>query len=152
MHGDLPELVVTDSFSEEVETIAEWLADAELSRACLVARTHKLAEAYEAALEDRGISTRKVQRSKADDSSKPGLRVATMHRVKGLEYDRMVIAGVSKEDMPLRSHVGRSRDKAVQRETELMERSLLYVAITRARRAALITAHGEASEWLPKVT
>jgi len=39
-------------------------------------------------------------------------------------------------------------DAAVQREAELMERALLYVAITRARRAALVTAHGTVSGWL----
>ncbi len=71
-----------------------------------------------------------------------------MHRVKGLEYDRMVIAGVSEDAMPLRHRLERSRDKAIRREEELMERALLYVAITRARRAALVTAHGKVSPWV----
>ena len=78
------------------------------------------------------------------------MRLATMHRVKGLEFDRMVVAGVSQKYMPLASQVERSEDSAVRRETELMERALLYVAVTRARRAALLTAHGEASGWLGK--
>ncbi len=29
-----------------------------------------------------------------------------------------------------------------------MERALLYVAITRAREAVLITAHGKVSDWI----
>ncbi len=29
----------------------------------------------------------------SDDPGKPGLRTATMHRVKGLEFDAMIIAG-----------------------------------------------------------
>ena len=150
MHGDVPELIVKPTFEEEVAAIAEWLGDGDLSRACLVARTNQLVDRYAEALAARGIEIRKVQRSAADDASKPGMRVATMHRVKGLEYDRMVIAGVTDKVMPLKSHVNRSGDAAVQREAELMERALLYVAITRARRAALVTAHGTVSAWVSR--
>ncbi len=148
MHGDYPEVRVRETFADEVEAIAEWLTGAQLSRACLVARTNRLVTRYAEALQDRGIATRKVRRSQPDDLEKPGLRVATMHRVKGIEYDRMIIAGVSEDSMPLRNRVERSRDKAVRREEELMERALLYVAITRAREAALITAHGKVSGWI----
>ncbi len=148
MYGEVPEIQVRQSFAEEVEAIAEWLTGAELSRSCLVARTNRLVTRYAEALEDRGIATRKVRRSQPDDPAKPGLRVATMHRVKGLEYDRMVIAGVSEDSMPLKTRVERSADQAVRREEELMERALLYVAITRARSAALITAHGKVSGWI----
>ncbi len=149
MHGAVPALQVRNTFAEEVETIADWLAGVELSRACLVARTNKLVERYAEQLEDRGIPTRRVQPNAADDPNKPGLRVATMHRVKGLEYDRMVIAGMNDEFMPLKAQIGRSEDVAVRQEDELMERALLYVALTRARQAALITAHGKLSDWIP---
>ena len=52
-------------------------------------------------------------------------------------------------NMPLESIVNRSSDKAVKRDAEIMERALLYVAITRARKAVLLTAHGLTSGWLP---
>ena len=150
MHGDMPELHVGDTFKDEVEAIAAWLTGAELTRCCLVARTNKLVARYSDALEDRGIQTRKVQPHVADHHGKPGLRVATMHRVKGLEYDRMIIAGMTKKAMPLEYQLNRTEDKSVRREAELMERALLYVAITRARCAVMLTAHGEVSGWLPK--
>ncbi len=148
MHGEVPEIQVRETFADEVETIAQWLTGTELSHACLVARTNRLVTRYAEALEDRGVATRRVRRSEPDNPAKPGLRVATMHRVKGLEYDQMIIAGVSEDSMPLRGRVDRSGDKAVRREAELMERALLYVAITRAREAALITAHGKVSGWV----
>ena len=148
MHGDVPELQVHPTFDDEVEAIARWLTGVELPDACLVARTNQLVERYANALEDRGIPTWKVRRSVADDPSKPGLRVATMHRVKGLEFDRILIAGVTEEAMPLKARIERSGDQAMRREAELMERALLYVALTRARKAALITAHGKLSGWV----
>lgn len=148
MHGTPPELRVCKTFEDEVETIAEWLTGVDLSRCCLVARTNKLVDQYAAALQDHAIAVRKLQPDTADDHDKPGLRVATMHRVKGLEYDRMVLAGMSDKAMPLATLVRQSTDPAVRRETEIMERALLYVAITRARQAALVTAHGKVSRWL----
>lgn len=148
IHGEVPEIQLRETFADEVEAIAQWLTGFELSHACLVARTNRLVTRYAEALEDRGIVTRKVRRSEPDDFEKPGLRVATMHRVKGLEYDRMVIAGVNEDSMPLRQRVERSGDKAIRREAELMERALLYVAMTRAREAVLMTAHGKVSGWI----
>lgn len=151
--GEPPEIQVCETFSDEVETIADWLtglkiSGAKISKACLVARTNQWVERYAEALEDRGFETRRVQRSEADDLNKPGLRVATMHRVKGLEYDTMVIAGVTDDMMPLKAKITRSRDEVVCREARLMERALLYVALTRARKSALMTAHGKVSPWL----
>ena len=150
MHGEVPELRVGDTFEDEAEAIAEWLTGVELRRCCLVARTHKLVARYSDALQDRGIETQKIQASAADDHSKPGLRVATMHRVKGLEYDRIILAGLTDKAMPFEDQIERTKDKSVQREAELMERALLYVAITRARRAVLVTAHGTVSGWIPE--
>jgi superfamily I DNA/RNA helicase len=148
MHGEVPELRVAETFDDEVEEIAQWLTGADLTRCCLVARTNKMVDRYAEGLQDKGIETVRVQPNKLDDPNRPGLRVATMHRVKGLEYDRMIIAGATDKAIPLKSRIQRSADKAVKREAELMERALLYVSITRARRSALVTAHGQVSPWL----
>lgn len=71
-----------------------------------------------------------------------------MHRVKGLEFDRMIIAGVNDDLMSWRKAVERSSDASVKREAEEMERALFYVAVTRAKRAALITSAGKPSRLL----
>ncbi len=147
-HGAVPQTLELPTFDDEVEAIAQWLTDRETTHACLVARTNALADRYAEALEDRGVPTLRLGRDTSDDADKPGLRVATMHRVKGLEYDHMIVAGLSDDNMPWRTRVRYSKDRAIQRETELMERALLYVALTRARKSALVTAHGRISEWV----
>lgn len=119
-----------------------------LEKTCLVARTNDLRDQYEAALKKKGLPTYSIKRSAAEDLSVSGLRVATMHRVKGLEFDRMILAGMSESNMPWSVAVGRSEDDAVRAEAEKMERALLYVAITRAKREVLITAHGKVSKWI----
>lgn len=71
-----------------------------------------------------------------------------MHRVKGLKFDRIAIAGASAQNMPWRSDIERSEYVAVREDAEIQERALVYMALTRARKAALITAHGAVSEWV----
>lgn len=72
--------------------------------------------------------------------------MATMHRVKGLEFDRVIIAGVNDGIVPLEGYV--SSDPVVRREFDIQERSLLYVAATRARKEVLVTSFGTPSRFL----
>ena len=71
-----------------------------------------------------------------------------MHRVKGLEYERVIAAGVKDGVVPLSSGDLKSPDSAVRAEGEKRERALFYVALTRAKRDVLITSHGKPSPWL----
>ena len=78
-----------------------------------------------------------------------GIHVGTMHRFKGLEYQRMIIAGVSDGLVP-RQLISRYRDtdpKRYQRERQ-RDRSLLFVAATRARDELAVSWHGTPSPFL----
>jgi superfamily I DNA/RNA helicase len=71
-----------------------------------------------------------------------------MHRVKGLEFDRVIVAGATAELLPLASALARASDAAAREDIEHQDRALFYVALTRARREVLITSHGKPSAWL----
>ena len=148
VHGERPRIASCATFPEEVSVIKEFIEAGDAAHTCLVARTNGLLEQYEAALGEAGIVTYRLKRSEAEDRDKPGLRLATMHRVKGLEFDRLIVAGVNDGVVPLSVGELRSQDGAVRSEAEKRERALFYVAVTRARREALITSHGKASPWL----
>ena len=78
-----------------------------------------------------------------------GIHVGTMHRFKGLEYQRMIIAGVSDGLVP-RQLISRYRDpdpERYQRERQ-RDRSLLFVAATRARDELAVSWHGTPSPFL----
>ncbi len=60
---------------------------------CLVTRTNQEADEYASWLIGTGASVHQLSRETADDQETSGIRVATMHRVKGLEFDAMIIAG-----------------------------------------------------------
>lgn len=142
LHGVSPTIQGTAGFAEEVTAIADFVAQGEPERTCLVARTNRLVGAYQAALRERGLATYQLPRDKPEDRSKSGLRCATMHRVKGLEFDRIIVAGASSGNLPLASPFAGTVDPAVRDDLERQERALLYVALTRARSEALITYHG----------
>ena len=149
MHGPPPTIRTCASFAKEVAAIAEFVRAVEdPCQTCLVTRTHKDLDQYDAALRELGIESYRIRRSQADDRSKPGLRLATMHRVKGLEFDRMIISGVNEGTVPLLVGDVESDDRGVREEAELRERSLFYVASTRARRALLITSGARPSPWI----
>lgn len=153
LHGDPPTIRHFDSFGEEVEDIRSLLSDIEqqgmpLRRMCLVARTKKDRDRYSGALEAKDVPVLALEAETEDDREVEGLRVATMHRVKGLEFEHMIIAGMSARNMPASWLLSEAPDDAARERIEIMERSLLYVATTRARRQVYITAYGMPSKYL----
>ena len=90
-------------------------------------------------------------RAYADDAGAEadydGLRVATMHRVKGLEFQYVFVAAVNNRIVPLSSAINRT-DAVSEAETMTSEKCLLYVALTRAQKGAYITSYGKQSEFV----
>jgi superfamily I DNA/RNA helicase len=151
--GVVPKIKQTSSFQNEIDFIIQYLNDIEkegasVSEICLVARTHDLLNQYESALKSKGIDTYFIRRSEAEDRKKKGIRLATMHRVKGLEFDRMIIAGVNDGVVPLTGEWMKTRDAVIQKDLEMHERALLYVSVTRAKKEVVITSFGKVSPFL----
>jgi superfamily I DNA/RNA helicase len=72
-----------------------------------------------------------------------------MHRVKGLEFDVMIIAGVNEGIIPLiYPDLDAEGNEFAVEEHETKERSLLYVAATRAKKDVLITSSGQPSRLI----
>jgi superfamily I DNA/RNA helicase len=153
LHGAFPDVKKVPTFEEEVEVIAERIRQLEqegtpLSSVCVVARTQGLLEQYESALKTYGISCIRIQHHVSDDLSQPGLRTATMHRVKGLEFDAMIIVGVNDGVVPLTAAAREIDSDYARMEFEVKERGLLYVAATRAKHHVVITGNGEPSPFI----
>lgn len=151
-HGEAPVVDIYDTYGEEAAALVKHIqekieAGLEPMEICVVARTNKMLSDYASALGDAGIRTYEIKRSKTDDRHMPGVRLATMHRVKGLEFTCVFIVGMTKAAMPLKSAL-RNDDPISNEETIASERCLLYVALTRAKKAAYISAYGQASEFI----
>jgi superfamily I DNA/RNA helicase len=78
------------------------------------------------------------------------VHIGTMHRFKGLEYQRMILAGVADGVLPSsRILAFKTTDPARYRDEMKQARSLLFVAATRARDTLVISWNGKASRFLP---
>ncbi|MGW4814095.1 UvrD-helicase domain-containing protein [Kitasatospora cineracea] len=79
------------------------------------------------------------------------VHVGTMHRFKGLEYQRLAIVAASEGIIPRTHAIDRFRteDPSRYEREQRKARSLLFVATTRARDALTISWHGKPSPYLP---
>jgi superfamily I DNA/RNA helicase len=80
----------------------------------------------------------------ADDDG-PGVRLAAMHRIRGLEFTHVLVAGANAGDLPpFPVETADSYDL-------LQERCLLHLAATRARDTLTITGNGRLSPLLTEL-
>ncbi len=142
-HGPVPELASSSSRAEErlvIEAVLERLkADGiPMRNVCLVTRTNAEADEYAQWLHSTGRETLKLDRGTTDDQDKAGARVATMHRVKGLEFDAVILAGYRTPEHYATVH-GEEEDAGVMLDNLTSERCLLHVAATRAKKFLLVS-------------
>ena len=152
-HGPAPQVLSFDSREEQAAFIARWLgALAEkgesLRNTCLVARTRTERNRLRQAMEDAGVPAVVLGKNLPDDAGGDAVRLATMHRVKGLEFDRVIMASVNKGLVPLPQAIRDPADDSAREWAETEERALVYVAATRARKELLVLAHGTASPYV----
>lgn len=138
MHGDPPEVHVHSSFEAEINTITAWVAQGNENRTCLVARTKALRDRYREALQENGVQSYLLKRCAAEDLSAKGLRIATMHRVKGLEFDRVIIPNLSPIFFACTRNANSPSIPNTEQSSERKDIMLLYVSMTRARKNTLL--------------
>ncbi len=121
----------------------------DLRDVCVVARTIRHRDAAKAAIDSAGIRAVAIEAS-GDDRESQGVRVATMHRVKGLEFERVVVVSANSGVLPLNLALRGATDDTLLEETEIQERALLYVAASRAKQELLVLSHGTPSPFIAK--
>ncbi|PKN58790.1 MAG: hypothetical protein CVU56_03760 [Deltaproteobacteria bacterium HGW-Deltaproteobacteria-14] len=128
-----------------VVVLGDWLARYPAEALCVAARTGALVRRYRDLLEQRGVATVTITQ---EEPAGPGVRVATMHRLKGLEFSCVLLAAMHESAVTFVGDANADGDVATQEERELSERALLYVAATRARDELVLTAVGATIPWL----
>lgn len=132
--GPEPRLIDTPTITAELDTVAEilrgWLADGVIPETVAVlVHDRRQRDRIASGLGERGIAVRPVDRERPG-SGRP--LVMTMHRAKGTEFSKLVLVGVGAVTDADRARLAALDDSDIA-DSELRERSLLYVAATRAR-------------------
>lgn len=151
MHGPSPIVRGFESAKEEqafvAATVQQWLDDGmDASEIGIAVRSNRLGDDFDKALRAAQVSTRLLAKS---TSRTDAVSIGTMHRMKGLEFRALAVVGVSAKYVPLGAAVASEEDDPQKHASDLLrERSLLFVACTRAREQLAVTWHGEPSQFL----
>ncbi|GAA3129403.1 ATP-dependent helicase [Planomonospora alba] len=136
-HGPHPVVRAYDSPEDELNGlaahVARWISEGvPPGEIAVAARTADLVRGARAALKDTGV------------------RVTTLHGMKGLEFRRVAVIGVADGIVPAPDSLTPAGEDLTARAHDLQrERGLLYVACTRARELLYVSHSGRASPFLP---
>ena len=150
VHGDYPIHEQVSDASAQADLIQKIVEKDEFPRGniCIVARTNAELSDIENLLIDRGVATRLIKPSEETDTDQQDcINLATVHRVKGLEFDQVILASANEGLIPLSYALDGKADQVSLRQAENEERSLVYVALTRARKSAIIISYGNTSSF-----
>ena len=127
-----------------VAQVEEWLSQGvEADSVGVAARTRSLAGEVTERLRDADIDSGSLTHG-------PGVRVGTMHGMKGLEFRCVAVVGVDADLVPYAEQVAdRAEDPVAHGHDLQRERNLLFVSCTRARDALYVSHSGEPSPFLP---
>ena len=151
--GPVPQLLPCATLTEEVDRAADlirtWVTETDAPETIAVlVREQRQRDRLVSGLAERGVTVRAVDR----EHIKPGQPVAmTMHRAKGTEFSKVLLFGIDQGAIP---RPLRDEQYAEDAWTDalLRERSLLYVAATRARDELALSWSGDPSQLLPSAS
>ncbi|MER7845136.1 UvrD-helicase domain-containing protein [Kitasatospora sp. NPDC096077] len=152
LHGAHPELHGHADKAEEIRAliarIEEWTSSGVSAEDIGIAvRTVQLGRDIAHSLEQAGL-----QACLLGNPPSPGVRIGTMHRMKGLEFRCVAVPGVADGTVPMRNAITPvETDPQLHQEDLDGELSLLFVACTRAREALSVSWHGTPSSFLSPV-
>ncbi len=130
-HGPKPELMNVDGLEEAAERAAQFIQQWKATEGessplsiCVIVSSEKNRDALSNRLQIAGLRCVAITSQSNHADARDVVHMATMHRAKGLEFDCVVVVAP-------KSYLGMPEDTETQRK-------LLYVALTRAKRGALL--------------
>lgn len=147
--GPIPQLIDAQNDGEQLthiaELVQEWLEQGVApGTIAILARSNSRAKHVQEVLVQQGVPIEHLTSAK---STMKRPVVLTMHTAKGMEFSRVVLFDISEGSVPMPWAL---KDIAPDELPDVMlrERSLLYVAASRARDELVVTWKGERSELL----
>ena len=155
LSGPPPRLIAATSATDELESVAtvlkSWMSEngAESDTFAVLVRDRATRDRIARGLASRGVKVQVIEGADKPVDGKP--QVLTMHRAKGLEFRRVILAGISKAALSTAVSSAETLTDE-QRNADERQRMLLYVAATRARDELVVTWTGAPSDLLPQDT
>jgi len=152
LHGPEPVLRGCRDRNEERSALGEWVrvwleAGVAPSSVAVAARNQWVVRHVTKELQARGIPTAPLDAP----GDRSGVRVGTMHKLKGQEFRCVALVGISDPLLPPKAAIDSAEgDPVALEQVHQHERNLLFVACTRARDALYVSYVGAPSRLLPQ--
>ncbi len=151
-HGDKPEYQIFKTKEEETDYLVETIRQAQqggidLSEIVLASRTKEGCKEVKTALHYCKIPFCEISTTNLE---KQGVRITTFHNLKGLEFKVVILCDTNNRSCPFLPYGYNNWSEEEQKNHIKSERSLLYVAITRAIHKVVISGTGIKAELLSK--
>ena len=118
---------------------------------CIAAPSMGLMKELQTRLHTDGTAY-KVLKGINKQGAQEGISLCTLHSMKGLEFKVVILTGVNERNIPSKgtdTYPFTGMDVIEKKEYLSAKRSLLYVAITRARQLVFMVGFGEPCGLLP---
>ncbi len=153
LHGNPPVVTGHKTQAAEVEALVsqveDWLEQGiDSTEIAVCSRLRKpLLDKVAGALDKAGILTVKVDDHPGPDDE--GIRLATTHAMKGLEFRAVAVVGAGASVFPYAPGITAAEVDQVQHDNDLLrDRCLLFVACTRAREYLAVSWNGAESRFV----
>lgn len=141
----LPYATLSDELDGAAELVRSWLDAGEAPESIgILVRDRGQRDRIVSGLAERNVTVRPLDTGKAPVGFPAAL---TMHRAKGMEFARVLLFGIGEKSLPNLAAL-KGLAEAERPDALMRERSLLYVASTRARDELVVSWSGEASPLL----
>ncbi len=153
--GEKPSYDMATNANEEVTKVLEKIAECrqdgiDYKDICVAAPSARYMKELQSQLHANGTAYR-VLKGSGKQSDSTGISLCTFHSLKGLEFKVVILMGVNERNIPSKATDGfpfNAMDAVEKKEHLSAKRSLLYVAITRARQLVFMTGYGEPCQLL----
>jgi len=147
-NGPNPQREIFSSTSDEIDGISGWILsqlsnDVQPDEIGIFVRTKDELERARNAV--KRASSNPIELSERVEDRKGRIAIGTMHLAKGLEFKAVAVMACDDSLLPLQSRIETAADEASLDDFYETERSLFYVACTRARDALLVSGVEPAS-------
>lgn len=148
--GEKPIYKMVGSASDEVSQIIEWINECVNSHIipndiCVAAPSMGLMKDLQTYMHSNGVAY-KILKGSSKQGVSNGISLCTLHSLKGLEFKVVILMGINERNIPSKVAEGypfSGMDALDKKEFLSSKRSLLYVAITRARQLVYLVGYGE---------
>lgn len=148
--GEQPIYEMVNDATEEVARIINWIEECKQSNIalkdiCIAAPSMGLMKELQTRLHTDGTAY-KVLKGTSKQGAQDGLSLCTLHSLKGLEFKVVILMDINERNIPSKvtdAYPFSGMDALDKKEFLSAKRSLLYVAITRARQLVFMVGFGE---------